>query len=341
VVVPLPDVRGREQILKVHSKKVPLSKEVDLGVVARGTPGFSGADLENLINEAALMAARFNKKRVGGADLEAARDKLMMGVERKSMIMSPEEKKTIAWHEAGHALVSLLSRGSDPLHKVSIIPRGRALGVTQYLPTEDKHTYSRDYFTTRLATMMGGRVAEELALNQMTTGAGADIETASKLARNMVCRYGMSDVLGPISFKKQGEQIFLGREIAQHLDYSEETARIIDAEVNRLVMDAYNKAKDLISRHLDTLKALADVLLIKETVEAEEAVGLCREAILAEGLEVPVANPDASFTNRAGPVEEEEDDEDEDHDGPENGSRGSKGDPNDPDDDDDDDDDDN
>ncbi|MDR1871458.1 MAG: ATP-dependent zinc metalloprotease FtsH [Deltaproteobacteria bacterium] len=314
VVVPVPDVRGREQILKVHSKKVPLAKEVDLGVVARGTPGFSGADLENLINEAALMAARFNKKKVGGSDLEAARDKLMMGVERKSMIMSQEEKKTIAWHEAGHALVSLLTPGSDPLHKVSIIPRGRALGVTQYLPTEDKHTYSRAYFTTRLTTMMGGRVAEELALKQVTTGAGADIEQASKLARNMVCRYGMSEVLGPISFAKQGEQIFLGREIAQHRDYSEETARLIDAEVNRLVMGAYEKAKDLLSRHMDTLKALTDVLLIKETVDAEEVVGICQEAILQEGLEVPVANPEASFANKSAPVEEEDEDEDEEGD---------------------------
>ncbi|MDR2140273.1 MAG: ATP-dependent zinc metalloprotease FtsH [Deltaproteobacteria bacterium] len=314
VVVPVPDVRGREQILIVHSKKVPLAKDVDLGVVARGTPGFSGADLENLINEAALMAARHNKKKVWGADLEAARDKIMMGVERKSMIMSQEEKKTTAWHEAGHSLVSLLLPGSDPIHKVSIIPRGRALGVTQYLPTEDKYTYSKEYFKVRLATLMGGRVAEELALSQMTTGAGSDIERASKIARNMVCRYGMSETLGPISFEKQGEQIFLGREIAQHRDYSEETARVIDAEVNRLVLDGYNLAKDLISRHLDTLKKLAEVLLVKETIESTEVVDICREAILSEGLEPPQPNPDASFANRQSPPPAEEVDENEDED---------------------------
>ncbi|MDR1578612.1 MAG: ATP-dependent zinc metalloprotease FtsH [Deltaproteobacteria bacterium] len=310
VVVPIPDVRGREQILIVHSKKVPLAKEVDLGVVARGTPGFSGADLENLINEAALMAARKNKKRVGGIDLETARDKLMMGVERKSMIMSPEEKTNTAWHEAGHALVSILLPGSDPIHKVTIIPRGRALGVTQYLPTGDKYTYSRDYFKVRLATMMGGRVAEELALNIMTTGAGSDINQASKLARDMVCRYGMSEVLGPVSFDKQGEQIFLGREIAQHRDYSENTAKLIDVEVNRLIVDGYNQAKELIGRHMDALKALTDVLLLKETIDSAEVVDICRAAIIAEGLEPPTINPEASFAKQA-PNEEELDDEEE------------------------------
>ncbi|MDR0548423.1 MAG: ATP-dependent zinc metalloprotease FtsH [Deltaproteobacteria bacterium] len=312
VVVPVPDVKGREQILKVHSKKVPLSKDVDLGVVARGTPGFSGADLENLINEAALMAARLNKKKVGGADLEAARDKLMMGVERKSMIISPEEKKSTAWHEAGHALVAVLLPNADPIHKVSIIPRGWALGVTQYLPVEDKHTYSESYFQTRLATTMGGRAAEELALRQLTTGAGSDIQQASKLARDMVCRYGMSAALGPISFGKSSEQIFLGREIAQHRDYSEETARLIDTEVNRLVMEGYNKAKELLSRHMETLKNLTDVLIVKETIDSQEVVEICREAIIAEGLEPPQPNPEASFANRGTPlIEEEEEDEPE------------------------------
>jgi cell division protease FtsH len=288
VVVPVPDLRGREQILKVHSKKVPLASGVSLEVVARGTPGFSGADLENLINEAALGAARKNKDKVEGSDLEAARDKIMMGVERKSMIMSEEEKKTTAWHEAGHTLVALLLPHSDPLHKVSIIPRGRALGITQYLPSEDKYTYSREFFRTRLAILMGGRAAEELALNQLTTGAANDIERATKLARNMVTRYGMSESLGPLSFGKQEEQIFLGREIAQHRDYSEDTAQRIDREVTELVMGGHEKAKELISRHMHVLKRLSDLLLEKETLEAEEVIEIAREAIVFEGLPIPV-----------------------------------------------------
>jgi cell division protease FtsH len=287
VVVPVPDVRGREQILQVHSKKVPLAKDVSLQVVARGTPGFSGADLENLINEAALMAARQNKDKVGSADLENARDKLMMGVERKSMIMSEDEKKTTAWHEAGHTLVALLLPHSDPLHKVTIIPRGMALGVTQYLPTEDRYTYSRDYFLTRLAILLGGRVAEETCLDQITTGAGNDIERATKLAYNMVCRYGMSKRLGPLNFRKQEDQIFLGREIAQHRDYSEETAKIIDEEVNSLVMGAYETARRLIEKHRDTLKVLAELLLEKETLEGSDVIELTKAAILAEGLPIP------------------------------------------------------
>ncbi|MDR1312691.1 MAG: ATP-dependent zinc metalloprotease FtsH [Deltaproteobacteria bacterium] len=302
VVVPVPDVRGRERILLVHSKKVPLGKDVSLEVVARGTPGFSGADLENLINEAALGAARKNKETVDGSDLEAARDKLMMGVERKSMIMSEEEKKTTAWHEAGHTLVALLLPHSDPLHKVSIIPRGRALGVTQYLPTEDKYTYSRDFFTTRLAILMGGRAAEELALGQITTGASNDIERATKLARNMVTRYGMSDELGPISFGKQEEQIFLGREISQHRDFSEDTAQRIDMEVKQLVVGGHGKAKELISRHMHVLKRLAELLLEKETLDAEEVIETAREAIVAEGLPVPVpAESLAGKDSKAGP----------------------------------------
>jgi cell division protease FtsH len=297
VVVPLPDVKGREQILVVHSKRVPLAKGVSLQIVARGTPYFSGADLENLINEAALKAARAGKEQVDGEDLEAARDKIMMGVERKSMVLSMEQKKTTAWHEAGHALVSLLCKSSDPIHKVSIIPRGQALGLTQYLPTEDKYTYSKDYYETRLAVLMGGRVAEELALNQKTTGASNDIERATHLARNMVCRYGMSEALGPLSFGKQEEHIFLGREIAQHRDYSEETAQRIDAEVNRLVMEGHRKATALVGAHMDVLKALSDLLLDKETVEAAEVIEICREAILAEGLEVPDPGASPRFTN--------------------------------------------
>jgi cell division protease FtsH len=235
----------------------------------------------------------------------------MMGVERKSMIMSPEQKKSTAWHEAGHALVALLLPNSDPLHKVSIIPRGWALGLTQYLPTEDKYTYSRDYFNTRLAVMMGGRVAEELALNELTTGAGSDIEQASKLARSMVCRYGMSEALGPISFDKKDDKIFLGRELARPRDYSEETAKLIDSEVNRLVMDGYSKAKELLSRHMDVLKALTDLLLVKETIDAEETVEVCREAIVSEGLTPPQPNPEASFAKKAPPLETEEEEEDE------------------------------
>jgi cell division protease FtsH len=296
VMVPLPDVKGREQILKVHSKRVPLAKDVELEMVARGTPYFSGADLENLINEAALMAARSDKEQVEVSDLEDARDKITMGVERKSMVMSLEQKKTTAWHEAGHALVALLCPGSDPIHKVSIIPRGQALGVTLYLPTEDKYTYSKEYFIIRLVVLMGGRVAEELALHQQTTGASNDIERASTLARKMVCRYGMSEELGPLSFGKQEEQIFLGREIAQHRDYSEDTAKRIDAEVNRLIVEAHQKAADLIGRHMDALKALSDLLLEKETLEAAEVIDACREAILAEGLEPPVPGAEGHFS---------------------------------------------
>jgi cell division protease FtsH len=296
VVVPVPDVKGREQILGVHSKKVPLAPGVNLELVARGTPGFSGADLENLINEAALMAARRNKETVGGDELETARDKIMMGVERRSMIMSPEQKQTIAWHEAGHALAALLTPGTDPIHKVSIIPRGYALGVTQYLPTEDKHTYSRDFFVARLVVLMGGRVAEELALGQMTTGASNDLERASALARNMVTRYGMSELLGPLTYGRQDDQIFLGREIAIHHDYSEATAQQIDAEVRRLATEAYETSKKLIGTHLDTLKALSDLLVEKETVSADEVIEVCRSAILAEGLEPPLPGSTVKFS---------------------------------------------
>jgi cell division protease FtsH len=295
VVVPVPDVRGREQILKVHSKKVPLASEVSLAVVARGTPGFSGADLENLINEAALMAARHDKDKVEGEDLDKARDKILMGVERKSMFMSEEEKTTTAWHEGGHALVSLLLPGTDPLHKVSIIPRGRALGVTQYLPVEDRYTHSKTYFEVRLATLLAGRVAEELALSQMTTGAANDIERASNIARDMVCRFGMSEALGPLCFGKQEEQIFLGREIARHRDYSEQTARLIDAEVTRFVTEAHEKATGLLKNHLDILGQLAKLLLEKETLDAEEVIGVCAPAILAEGLEIPKVGTEIKF----------------------------------------------
>jgi cell division protease FtsH len=287
VVVPVPDLKGREQILDVHSRRIPLADDVSLAVVARGTPGFSGADLENLINEAALLAARFDKEKVEAADFDAARDKIMMGVERKSLIMSEEEKRTTAWHEAGHTLVSVLLPNLDPLHKVSIIPRGRALGVTVALPTEDRYNYSRDYFKARLVMLLGGRVAEEVALNQMTTGAGNDIERATDLARNMVCKWGMSETLGPQAFGKKEEQIFLGREIAQHSDYSEATAQRIDQEVAELMNGAHQKAQAIIARHRDTLAALAERLLEKETLEAEEVLDICAEALAAEGLPRP------------------------------------------------------
>jgi cell division protease FtsH len=273
-------------------------------VVARGTPGFSGADLENLINEAALTAARQNKEQVDSSDLEAARDKIMMGVERKSMIMSEDEKKTTAWHEAGHTLVALLLPNSDPLHKVTIIPRGMALGVTQYLPTEDRYTYSKDYFLTRLAILLGGRVAEENCLNQLTTGAGNDIERATKLAYNMVCRYGMSKKLGPLNFRKQEDQIFLGREIAQHRDYSEETARIIDSEVNSLIQGAYDTASNLINKHKDTLKVLAELLLEKETLDATEVIEIARDAITSEGLPIPEIGESFDAKSRKKPEKE-------------------------------------
>jgi cell division protease FtsH len=304
VMVPVPDVKGREQILQVHSRRVPMAPDVELSVVARGTPGFSGADLENLINEAALLAARADKEKVEAADLDAARDKMMMGVERKSLIMSEDEKRTTAWHEAGHTIISVLLPGLDPLHKVSVIPRGRALGVTVSLPAEDRYTYSRDYFKARLVMALGGRVAEETALNQMTTGAGNDIERATELARNMVCKWGMSDNLGPQTFGKKEEQIFLGREIAQHSDYSEATAQRIDQEVSDLMRAAHQKATEIITKHMATLKALAEKLLEKETIDAEEVLDVCAEAMKAEGIERPKktaekTEPKAEPTDRA------------------------------------------
>ncbi|MCI0468778.1 MAG: ATP-dependent zinc metalloprotease FtsH, partial [Nitrospirae bacterium] len=239
IVVPIPDVRGRLEILKVHSKNIPIADGVDLEKIARGTPGFTGADLANLVNEAALIAARRSKEKVEGADFEFAKDKVLMGVERKSMVLSETEKKNTAYHEAGHALVAKLTPGTDPIHKVSIIPRGRALGVTQQLPIDDRYTYSRDYLDKALIVLLGGRAAEEIALKQMTTGAGNDIERATELARKMVTEWGMSEKLGPLSFGKKDEQIFLGREIARHKDYSEKTSEDIDAEIKRFVSDAY------------------------------------------------------------------------------------------------------
>jgi cell division protease FtsH len=279
VVVGLPDIRGREEILRVHIKKVPVSEDTNLNVLARGTPGFSGADLANMVNEAALSAARVNRKQVTMYDFELAKDKVLMGAERKSMLLTDEEKRVTAYHESGHALVSFLREGSDPIHKVTIIPRGMALGVTIYLP-DDRHNYTREYLETRLATAYGGRVAEEVFLNQMSTGAGSDIETATDLARRMVCEYGMSR-LGPLTFGKKEEQIFLGREIAQHRDFSEETARQIDLEVRRLIDEAYQSAHTLVEANADAMHRLAAALLERETIDAEEV------RLLIEGKELP------------------------------------------------------
>ena len=277
VVVSLPDVKGRFEILKVHTRNIPLDEKVDLDKIARGTPGFSGADLANLVNEAALLAARVSKTKVENADFESAKDKVLMGVERKSMIISDSEKKNTAYHEAGHALVAKLTPGTDPIHKVSIIPRGRALGVTQQLPMDDRYTYSKDYLVKTLRVLMGGRVAEELALKHMTTGAGNDIERATELARKMVTVWGMSEKLGPLSYGKKDEQIFLGREIAQHKDYSEKTAVDIDEEVKRIVFDAYENAKNLLKDRYSLLDTFAKNLLEKETMDGPEIEQMIQE----------------------------------------------------------------
>ncbi|MFZ5863324.1 MAG: ATP-dependent zinc metalloprotease FtsH [Nitrospirota bacterium] len=270
VVVARPDLKGRVEILRVHTKKVAMSPEVALDVVARGTPGFSGADLENLVNEAALMAARKGKKAVEMDDFEASKDKVLMGVERRSLILSDEEKRTTAYHEAGHALIARLIPGTDPVHKVTIIPRGRALGLTMQLPTDDRYTYPKEYLYNNIAILMGGRAAEEVVLNFMTTGAGNDIERATELARKMVCEWGMSEKMGPLTFGKKEQEIFLGREISQHRDYSEHTAIEIDEEVRRLVTENYERAKTLIRDNIKALRALAEALLEREVLDAPE-----------------------------------------------------------------------
>jgi cell division protease FtsH len=280
VVVSRPDVKGRDMILRVHTRKIPLSEDVDLNVVARGTPGFSGADLANLVNEAALNAARYNRKSVAMHDLELAKDKVTMGVERKSLIISDEEKKVTAYHEAGHALVAAMVPGADPLHKVTIIPRGMALGVTLQLPTDDKHNYSKEFLEGRVAICMGGRVAEEIVMGSITTGAGNDIEQATDMARRMVCEWGMSD-LGPLAFGKTEEQIFLGREIAQHRDFSEDTAIRIDREVRRIVQSGYDRAKTILQDSRTHLVKIAEALLDREVLDANEV------RLLIEGQPLP------------------------------------------------------
>ncbi len=281
VVVGRPDVRGREEILKVHIRKIPLAGDVDLSILARSTPGFSGADLANLVNEAALHAARYNRKSVKMYDFEVAKDKVLMGTERKSLIISDEEKKATAYHEAGHALVAYTLPEADPLHKVTIIPRGRALGVTQQLPEGDKHNYSRQYLEAAIAVLMGGRVSEEIHLRQMTTGAGNDLERVTDLARKMVCEWGMSEKLGPLTFGKKEEAIFLGREIAQHRDYSEATAVEIDREVKEIVLEGYTTAKEVIEKNGESLVRIAEALLEREVLDAEEIAALVRGERLA------------------------------------------------------------
>ncbi len=273
VVVDRPDVRGRENILKVHTKKSPLADDVDLSVIARGTPGFAGADLANLVNEAALVAARQNRKVVTQFDFELAKDKVLMGVERKSLIISDKEKRMTAFHEAGHAIVAAIIEHSDPLHKVTIIPRGMALGLTMQLPLDDKLSHDKKYLEARLAILMAGRIAEEIFLDQMTTGAGNDIERATEMAHKMVCEWGMSE-LGPLSFGKKDEQIFLGREINQHRDYSEETAIKIDQQVRKLVEDGYDRAKKIISERSDALVRIAEALLEREVLDGAEVLAL-------------------------------------------------------------------
>jgi len=287
VVVSRPDVRGREEILRVHTRKIPLAEDVDLSVLARGTPGFSGADLANMVNEAALAAARQNRKAVLQYDFELAKDKVLMGVERKSLLLTDEEKRNTAYHEAGHALVAAKMPHSDPLHKVTIIPRGMALGVTMQLPTDDRHNYYKNYLETQIAILMGGRIAEEMFLNVMSTGAGNDIERATDMARKMVCEWGMSE-LGPLTFGKKEEQIFLGREIAQHRDYSEDTAIKIDQEVRKLVSNGYTTARQILSDNRDTLEKVARALIEREVLDANEI------RILVDGKELPPMPPPTS-----------------------------------------------
>src|SRR5271165_2813877 len=271
ITVPRPDVRGREEILRVHSKRTPLSPDVDLDVLARGTPGFSGADLENLVNEAALLAARQDKDAINMADFELAKDKVYMGTERRSMVISDDEKKTTAVHEAGHTLISVLINHHDPVHKVTIIPRGPALGVTWYLPKDDRHNISKEQAESSIAVALGGRIAEEVIFGKLTTGAGNDIEKATEIARKMVCEWGMSEKLGPLAYGKKEESIFLGRDYAQRTqDYSEQTAQEIDEEVRAVVQRQYVRVKDFLTRDAEKLQRLADSLIERETLDAEE-----------------------------------------------------------------------
>ena len=282
VVVNLPDVKGREMILAVHTRKTIIAEDVDMKVIARGTPGFSGADIENLVNEAALHAARLGKEKVSMLDFEFAKDKVMMGAERKSMVISEQEKRITAYHEAGHALVARLLPGTDPIHKITIIPRGRALGLTQQLPIDEKHTYPKRYLLNTISILLGGRAAEELVLDDFTTGAGNDIERATDLARKMVCEWGMSPQMGPMSYGKKEEQIFLGREIATHKDYSDETAKRIDAEIATIISSGYETTKTVLSENLATLNRLAEELIKREVLNAEDLDAIISGRVLPE-----------------------------------------------------------
>ena len=304
IVVNRPDVKGREGIFGVHTRKIPLSDDVEVNVLARGTVGFSGADLANLVNEAALNAARYNQKVVRMQDFEFAKDKVLMGSERRSMIISDEEKQVTAIHEAGHALLTVLLPHADPIHKVTIIPRGMALGVTQQLPVDDKHNYSRDYLDDQIAILLGGRIAEELTQDDITTGAGNDLDRGTEMARRMVCEWGMSDGMGPLTFGKKEEQIFLGRDFTQQKDYSEETAMRIDQEVKRIVTDNYNRARDTLKTHMSELRQIAEELLIREVLDA----GQVRR--IAKGLPLEDPVPSDSTTPPGGTLTEPADDQD-------------------------------
>ncbi|WP_316347100.1 ATP-dependent zinc metalloprotease FtsH [Desulfuromonas acetoxidans] len=297
VVVPRPDIKGRTTILKVHARKVPMSDSVDMEIVAKGTPGFSGADLANLINEAALLAARANKELVDMSDLEAAKDKVMMGAERRSMVITEEEKRVTAYHEAGHALVALKIPGSDPVHKVSIIPRGRALGVTMYLPSEEKYSESRDGLLRSMCALLGGRAAEEIFLNSITTGASNDIERVTSLARKMVCEWGMSEKLGTLAFGEKEGEVFLGKDMGHVKNYSEATAEMIDAEISRLVTESYDKTCTILRQNSDILETMAQELLEHETIDAKDIARILGEepAPSAAAEEVVIAPTDPAL----------------------------------------------
>jgi cell division protease FtsH len=305
VVVSRPDVRGREGILQVHTRKIPLSEDVDITTLARATPGFSGADLANLVNEAALLAARRNQKFVMMGDFESSKDKVLMGAERKSMIITDEEKKVTAYHEGGHALLAALLPNTDPLHKVTIIPRGMALGVTQQLPSEEKHNYTKEQLESRIAVCMGGRIAEDLTFGQISTGAQNDIEQATEMARKMVCEWGMSEALGPLTYGKKEEQIFLGKEFNRHQDYSEATALRIDAEIKRIVTDQYERAQKTLTENRGMLVRVAEALLEYEVLDAEQL----RQIMDGKPIEVrtavrPTAPPPPPREGRAEPADD-------------------------------------
>ncbi|MGE5743297.1 MAG: cell division protein FtsH, partial [Gemmatimonadota bacterium] len=287
IVVDMPDVKGREQILRVHTRKIPLAQQVDLEPIAKGTPGLSGAELSNVVNEAALLAARRNKQAVDMADLEDAKDKVMLGLERKSMVLSEEERKLTAYHEAGHALVSLYVPGADPIHKVTIVPRGRSLGVTHWLPEEDRHNYTKEFILSHLATAYGGRVAEELVFgpDKVTTGAAQDIQQATDMARRMITQFGMSDVVGPIAVGDREAEIFLGREVVQRREISEHTAEVVDEELKRILGTAFERARQILLEHRDALNRLAAALLERETLDREQV------QMVVDGRPLPPVSP--------------------------------------------------